>query len=190
MDVFTIVSYKGPHEASCVVRKPSLDHPNLRGGGEFISNAIKHLVKEDWGAKVSLLRASITKEFNFKISYWKIWMAKQRALVELYGDWEDSYAFLPRYLDALKEANPGTIVHFVNKPTNDPNVEIFDKVFWSFGPSIKGFHHCRPIITIDGTHLYGKYRGVLMIAMGVDANDQQFSLEFAIVEKEDYKNWG
>ncbi|XP_074306481.1 uncharacterized protein LOC141641730 [Silene latifolia] len=86
MDVFTIVSYKGPHEASCVVRKPSLDHPNLRG--EFISNAIKHLVKEDWGAKVSLLRASITKEFNFKISYSKTWVAKQRAMAELYGDWE------------------------------------------------------------------------------------------------------
>ncbi|XP_074309845.1 uncharacterized protein LOC141644263 [Silene latifolia] len=170
MDVFTIVSYEGPHEASCVVRKPSLDHPNLRG--EFISNAIKHLVKEDWGAKVSLLRASITKEFNFKISYWKTWMAKQRAMADLYGDWEESYAYLPRYLDALKEVNPGTAVHFVNKPTNDPNVQQFDKVFWSFGPSIKGFPHCRPIITIDGTHLYGKYSGTMLIAMGVDANEQ------------------
>ncbi|XP_074315450.1 uncharacterized protein LOC141651648 [Silene latifolia] len=187
MDVFTIVSYEGPHEASCVVRKPSLDHPNLRG--EFISNAIKHLVKEDWGAKVNLLRASITKEFNFKISYWKTWMAKQRAMADLYGDWEESYAYLPRYLDALKEVNPGTAVHFVNKPTNDPNVQQFDKVFWSFGPSIKGFPYCRPIITIDGTHLYGKYSGTMLIAMGVDANEQLFPLAFAIVEKENYENW-
>ncbi|XP_074266518.1 uncharacterized protein LOC141589793 [Silene latifolia] len=156
MDVLTIVSYEGPHEASCVVRKPSLDHPNLRG--EFISNAIKHLVKEDWGAKVSLLRASITKEFNFKISYWKTWMAKQRALADLYGDWEESYAYLPRYLDALKEVNP------------EP-------------PSILSIS---PLMIPMSNNLIN---GTMLIAMGVDANEQLFPLAFAIVEKENYVNW-
>ncbi|XP_052623600.1 uncharacterized protein LOC111881138 [Lactuca sativa] len=40
--------------------------------------------------------------------------------------------------------------------------------FWAFAPSIKGFHYCRPVISIDGTHLYGKYKGKMLIAMGVD----------------------
>ncbi|XP_074318952.1 uncharacterized protein LOC141655804 [Silene latifolia] len=186
-NVFTIVSYKGPHETTCVVKKPSRDHPNLKR--EFISNAIKPLVEADWGAKVQLLRAAITKEFNFTISYAKAWAAKQKAIADLYGDWEESYAYLPRYLDALKESNPGTVVHFVNKSTHIPNCEQFDRVFWAFGPSIKGFPHCRPIITIDGTHLYGKYNGVLLIAMGVDANEQLYPLCFAIVDKERYNTW-
>ncbi|XP_074266607.1 uncharacterized protein LOC141589886 [Silene latifolia] len=186
-NVFTIVSYKGPHETTCVVKKPSRDHPNLKR--EFISNAIKPLVEADWGAKVQLLRAAITKEFNFTISYAKAWAAKQKAIADLYGDWEESYAYLPRYLDALKESNPGTVVHFVNKSTHIPNCEQFDRVFWAFGPLIKGFPHCRPIITIDGTHLYGKYNGVLLIAMGVDANEQLYPLCFAIVDKERYNTW-
>ncbi|XP_074313527.1 uncharacterized protein LOC141648705 [Silene latifolia] len=119
----------------------------------------------------------------------KAWKAKQKALADIFGDWELSYQLLPRFFEALKEANPGTVVQFVNYPTDDPNVVIFGRVFWAFGASIKGFPHCRPIITIDGTHLYGKYKGVLMIAMGVDANDQLYPLAFAIVEKETTDTW-
>ncbi|KAL6313700.1 hypothetical protein AAG906_010118 [Vitis piasezkii] len=45
-------------------------------------------------------------------------------------------------------------------------------IFWTFHPSIEGFKHCRPVLNIDGTHLYGKYKGTLMIAMGCDGNNQ------------------
>ena len=41
-------------------------------------------------------------------------------------------------------------------------------MFWSFKPSIEGFEHCRPVMNIDGTHLYGKYKGKLLIAMGCE----------------------
>ena len=46
-----------------------------------------------------------------------------------------------------------------------------------FHPSIEGFNHCRPILSIDGTHLYGKYKGTLMIAMGYDENNQLFNID-------------
>ncbi|KAL6520286.1 hypothetical protein OROMI_032466 [Orobanche minor] len=65
----------------------------------------------------------------------------------------------------------------------------FRRVFWAFAPSIKGFEHCRPVISIDGTHLYGKYKGKMMIAMGVDGNNQILPLAFAIVENESYDTW-
>nr|GEW75058.1 putative F-box/LRR-repeat protein 23 [Tanacetum cinerariifolium] len=38
-------------------------------------------------------------------------------------------------------------------------------IFSDFNPSIKGFEHCRHEISIDGTHLYGKYKGKMMIAI-------------------------
>ena len=63
-----------------------------------------------------------------------------------------------------------------------PNAEIFQLVLWSFKSSIDGFEHCRPVLSIDGTHLYGKYKGTLMIDIGCDGNDQLFSLTFAITE--------
>ena len=44
--------------------------------------------------------------------------------------------------------------------------------------------YCRPVISIDATHLNGKYKGKLMIAMAIDANNEIYPLAFAVVEKE------
>ncbi|CAH9115786.1 unnamed protein product [Cuscuta europaea] len=65
----------------------------------------------------------------------------------------------------------------------------FQRVFWAFKPSIHGFKHCRPILTIDGTHLYGKYKGTLLVAMSCDANNQIFPVAFAVVESENGDSW-
>ena len=70
------------------------------------------------------------------------------------------------------------------------NTKIFQRVFWTFHPSIEGFKHCRPVLSIDGTHLYGKYKDTLMIAMGCDGNNQLFPLDFALTEGENVDSWG
>ena len=64
------------------------------------------------------------------------------------------------------------------------NEEVFQRVFWAFHPSIEGFKHCRPMLAINGTHLYGKYKGTVMIAMGYDENNQLFFFFFALIEGE------
>ena len=46
------------------------------------------------------------------------------------------------------------------------------------------------MISIDGTHMYGKYKGVLTIAMAIDANQKVLPLGFAIVDKESGPSWG
>ena len=71
-----------------------------------------------------------------------------------------------------------------------PNTEIFQRVFWSFKPSIEGFEHCRPVLSIDGTHLYGKYKGTLLIVIGYDGNNQLFPLTFSITEGKNIDSWG
>ena len=60
----------------------------------------------------------------------------------------------------------------------------FMRVFWAFGACIEGFKICRPLIQIDSTFLYGKYKGKLLIATYVDLNGHIFSLAFEIVEEE------
>ena len=70
------------------------------------------------------------------------------------------------------------------------NTEIFQRMFWSIKPSIDGFEHYCLVMSIDGTHLYGKYKGMLLIAMGCDRNNQLFPLEFAITEGENTDSWG
>ncbi|XP_035840398.1 uncharacterized protein LOC110914384 [Helianthus annuus] len=89
-------------------------------------------------------------------------------------------------MEALKKFNLGAIVEWcVLRRTGVEQVE-FRRVFWAFNPSILGFKHCRPMISIDATHLYVKYKGKLMIAIGVDGNSQILPLAFAIVENESY----
>ena len=45
-------------------------------------------------------------------------------------------------------------------------------------------------MSIDCTHLYGKYKGKLLIAMGYDGNNQLFPLAFAIIEGDNIDSWG
>ncbi|XP_070035346.1 uncharacterized protein [Nicotiana tomentosiformis] len=55
--------------------------------------------------------------------------------------------------------------------------------------AIDGFPHCRPVISIDGTHVYGKYDIKLLIAVAVDANGQIFPLAFAICANKSQETW-
>ena len=70
------------------------------------------------------------------------------------------------------------------------NTEVFQRDFWAFHPSIEGFNHCHPILNIDGTHLFGKYKCTFMIAMSYDGNNKLFPITFAITEGENIDSWG
>ncbi|GJX69522.1 uncharacterized protein Tco_0305249 [Tanacetum coccineum] len=86
-------------------------------------------------------------------------MGKEKAIEHVFGNWT---TLIPLYLNFYLYFN--TLIEI-------------------------GFEHCRPVISIDATHLYGKYNGKMMIAMGVDANNQIFPLAFAIAENESYNSW-
>nr|KAJ0224725.1 hypothetical protein LSAT_V11C100037040 [Lactuca sativa] len=99
----------------------------------LIAQETKHLIKEQPSIGVPALRAEI------------------------------SYAALPKNFGALQKFNPGTIVEWcVSRSTDAEQVE-FRRVFWAFVPCIKGFAHCRPVISIDGTHLY-EHEGICLIS--------------------------
>ena len=75
-------------------------------------------------------------------------------------------------------------------PRDEFSDSILHYVFWIFAPCIEGFRHCKLVISIDGTHLYGKYQGVLLIAMATDANNKVLPLTFTVVDKESGPSWG
>lgn len=65
----------------------------------------------------------------------------------------------------------------------------FKRVFWTFQPCIDAFAHCIPVLQIDGTHLYGKYGGVLLTATAIDGFYHLLPVAFAIVEGENVGSW-
>ena len=54
---------------------------------------------------------------------------------------------------------------------------------------IEGFKHCKPLISLDGCHLKGKYGGQLLIVVGIDAIDCIFSIAYDMVETKSIETW-
>ncbi|XP_021714670.1 uncharacterized protein LOC110682643 [Chenopodium quinoa] len=188
---FTLVTYKGSHRENCVTEILSTDHPHL--DSSIISESVKSFVRKDPSLKVEFIQELISKQFNFDVPYRRAWYAKEKAIAEIFGDWESSYGRLPHFMQALKQPNPGTVVVWKHKALVDGvyynNMEVFERVFWAFGPCIDSFKHCMPVIYIDGTHLYRKYKGTLLVATSLDASFQVFPLAFAVVKGENTSSW-
>ena len=47
----------------------------------------------------------------------------------------------------------------------------------------------RPIIGIDGAHLSGYYKGVMLTAVAIDKNNEIFVLAYGIVDIESIDSW-
>ncbi|XP_025675666.1 uncharacterized protein [Arachis hypogaea] len=53
----------------------------------------------------------------------------------------------------------------------------------------KAFRHCKPVVQVDGTHLYGKYKGCPLVAVLQDENNNIVPIAFGIVEGETSDAW-
>lgn len=128
---------------------------------------------------------------GFVVSYKKAWTGKQKAVAKAYGDFETSYDMLRRWLTAVQFYMPGSVVEWDLRPNpQDGRTVIFNRVFWAFKPCIDAFAYLKPMIQVDGTHLYGKYKGKLLLAMAQDGNRNITPIACAIVEEENEDAWG
>ncbi|KAG9442185.1 hypothetical protein H6P81_018039 [Aristolochia fimbriata] len=114
----------------------------------------------------------VKDKYHIQVSYSRAWRARNKALVAVFGGWDESYNLLPQFFKAIKDTNRRTKYKMIT--TDD---------------AIHGFQFCRPFISVDGTHLYGKYKGCLLIATSFDGDNRLFPLAFALVEKENIDTW-
>ncbi|KAH1242175.1 hypothetical protein GmHk_07G019564 [Glycine max] len=149
-----------------------------------------------WGGPHTCLNMSMTQDHEkldsdliatCVVSYRKAWMAKQKGIAIEYGDWEESYAKLSSWLTHMQNHSPGSyfqILHddFIVGNRVSHEHRQFHIVFWTFGQCKKAFKYCKPIIQVDDTHLYEKYRGTLLMATSQDGNGGVLPLAFAVVE--------
>ncbi|XP_016196104.1 uncharacterized protein LOC107637179 [Arachis ipaensis] len=54
---------------------------------------------------------------------------------------------------------------------------------------ISAFRHCKPFVSIDDTHLYGKYGGTLLLAIAQDGNSNILPIAFSLVEGKNAESW-
>ncbi|XP_038704649.1 uncharacterized protein LOC120000595 [Tripterygium wilfordii] len=185
LNVWKITVIRGQHTCT----NASLHQGHRQLDSEYIAEEVLPMVRADLKINIAAIQAFASSQLQHPVSYKKAWKAKQKVIEKLFGTFEVSYNVLPRLLQAIQVSNPGSVVNFKYKDIVS-NRATFGRVFWAFWPSIVGFQSCRPLISIDGTHLYGKYKGKLLIAVGYDADNGLFPLCFAIVDEESADNWG
>ncbi|XP_061357446.1 uncharacterized protein LOC133301767 [Gastrolobium bilobum] len=67
--------------------------------------------------------------------------------------------------------------------------KVFHRIFWTFRQCCEVFKFAKPVIQIDGTHLYGKYKGKLLVVTTQDGNNECLPIAFAIVEGGTLEAW-
>ncbi|KAL5186838.1 hypothetical protein HKD37_05G012608 [Glycine soja] len=189
-DTWKVTQWGGPH--TCLNMTMTQDHEKL--DSDLIATCVVGMIREDPSIKISLIQERINSEFAYKVSYKKAWLAKIKAIAIEYGDWHESYAKLSSWLTHMQNHSPGSyfqVLHddFIvgNKVSHEHRQ--FHRVFWTFGQCKEAFKYCKPIIQVDGTHLYGKYCGTLLMATSQDGNGGVLPLAFAVVEGETLTAW-
>ncbi|KAL5191833.1 hypothetical protein HKD37_04G011061 [Glycine soja] len=162
-----ITQWGRPH--TCLNMTMTQDNEKL--DSYLIAICVVGMIREDPSIKVSLIQERINSEFAYK-----------------------SYAKLSSWLTHLQNHSSGSyfqILHddFIVGNKVSRKHRQFHRVFWTFGQCKEAFKYCKPIILVVGTHLYGKYRGTLLMATSQDGNGGVLPLAFAVVEGETLTVW-
>ncbi|XP_077222067.1 uncharacterized protein LOC143855899 [Tasmannia lanceolata] len=140
--------------------------------------------------KPSLIREFIKDRWGITISYRKVHMVKVIIHEIKCGNAEASYWILPAYAYEMVRTNHGSVMRVCRSRDLWPNGDdTFGRLFFSFAPTIRALNTIRPLVLVDGIHLRGKYREILLVATGIDGNGGLFPLAFAVVEGESYESW-
>ncbi|KAL0327019.1 UNVERIFIED_CONTAM: hypothetical protein Sangu_1779900 [Sesamum angustifolium] len=183
---WAITQYGGTH--TCVLNNMSLAHGNINRA--YIASLHLGHVKCNPSYGIKHVIQNVKDQTGYDVPYQKAWYSLKMAREIVYGTWESSVQKLPAYLGAIQKYNPGTIVEWKHKGFQASTGKyVMGYVFWAFKPCIDGFQFCRNVISVDGTHLYTKYKYKLLIAAAMDGNQQVLPLAFAVVDEETYPSW-
>ncbi|KAL0453823.1 UNVERIFIED_CONTAM: hypothetical protein Slati_1360400 [Sesamum latifolium] len=152
----------------------SLEHGNL--DRSYVATLLLGQVKYDPVYGIKNVIQTVKDQLGFDVSYAKAWYSLKMAREKVYGTWESSVRKLPRLMGAIQKWNPGTVVEWEHKGfQHSSGAYVIKYVFWAFKPCIEGFQFCRKVISVDGTHLYTKYKHKMLIAAAMDGNQQMVS---------------
>ncbi|KAK2647961.1 hypothetical protein Ddye_015450 [Dipteronia dyeriana] len=118
--------------------------------------------------------ADMKKMYDIQFLYSKAHQALQYELSLTYGTHEEAFKLLPLFGYVLEQQIPGTITDL----QYDENGR-FLYFFMSLGASLIGFRRCiRLVIAVDGTHLKGRFVGIMFVATARDGNEQVYPIAF------------
>ena len=120
-----ITTCKGPHTCSSL----QVDHDGRMMDSKFIAITLESYVQEDISRIVPTLRSLLHAKHGHWASHYKVWDAKQKAIAAIYDEFDESYVELPRFLAALKDADPTTVTQLKCDHRSMPGTCTFNCAF-------------------------------------------------------------
>lgn len=154
----------------------------------WVAERAEIIMKNDPDMSAIDLQKKLQNDYNVKVSYHTVYKGRQRAIVDLYGSWEESFRLLYNFKAEIELRSPGSVVEIATKKVEGKI--FFDKFFIAFKPCIDGFlSGCRPYLSIDSTHLNGKWNGHLGAVTALDGHNWMFPVAFGFFDAETTENW-
>ncbi|KAH6771050.1 hypothetical protein C2S52_015853 [Perilla frutescens var. hirtella] len=151
----------------------------------------KHFARKLVGKGVVLkpkeMMSELLREYRIQIDYSFALRSRNIAIEMIYGDYDKSYVQLPAFLHMVQLRNPGTLYEFFTTSENQ-----FQYMFLALGPCIRAFQEgSRPVVVIDGTHLKGRNKRILFVAVTKDGNEQILPIAIGLspIENDDSWKW-
>ncbi|XP_010533352.1 PREDICTED: uncharacterized protein LOC104809156 [Tarenaya hassleriana] len=179
--VFCVRKYKSEHTCSIDDRNKYVRRPPANLASHFLYEKVKGSARE---FKPKDVKKNMLTDYGFDMTYWQAWKAKEKAIDIVRASPENSFNFLPAYLELIQEANSGTVTSYVV----DEDCR-FKYAFIAFGACLRGFCYMRKVIVVDGTFLTGKFKGVLLVAVCQDGNNHIYPIAFGVVDSENVDSW-
>ncbi|XP_020096022.1 uncharacterized protein LOC109715442 [Ananas comosus] len=181
--VFQIKTLQGEHTCTSANRCR-----NKVATQSWVCNRVIEWLRLEGDLSTTELRKRLQQKYHVDLTYSKIFRGKEMALSKIHGHWEYSYQRIYNFKEEIVRRNPGSHVEVKLQVINEEHY--FQRVFLAFGPCIQGFlNGCRPYIALDGCHLKGKHRGVLISATSIDGNKSIFPIAFGVVESKNSNSW-
>ncbi|GKA19004.1 transposon protein, mutator sub-class [Tanacetum coccineum] len=116
--------------------------------------------------------------------------AKALVMKRLERDVLNEYKKLNDYAKALVDINPGTSVDIEVEHIGTRIPPYFKRMYVYLAVVHEGFlDGCRKYLGLDGCFLKGVVKGMLLTAVGKDANNQMFPLACGIVKTQSQSSW-
>ncbi|XP_052172166.1 uncharacterized protein LOC127788091 [Diospyros lotus] len=132
-----------------------------------------------------MLIGELLEQHSVQIMYTKAWRSLQFAKRLAYGNADEPFQQLPSYFHMLKETNHGSITII---EIDENNHLLYS--FFALRASLKGFRsYIRPIVSVDATHLKGKYKGVIFVAICKDGEEMNYPIAFGFGYGESDRSW-
>jgi hypothetical protein len=169
----------------CRVTTARVYHAQLTA--KMITDIIREDVEKDQTITIKQVHGLIRNVYpGVNPKYNKLWHDKEIVVSYVFGSWSGSYALLPQLLNVIISSNPGSRLRILSDSLPQFGVRLFKCAVWAFAPCIEAFLYLRPVISIDASHLRGRYDGRFLIAVGYDAEINFCLLHLNLLKRKIY----